>query len=48
MKLAPTYDGSENIRVLAIIIPELKLRDVQQLVFFADFEERVDNAAPKN
>jgi hypothetical protein len=36
---------SENVAVEAVIVPELKLRDVQRHVFGADFVERADDTA---
>jgi hypothetical protein len=37
--------GSENVRVEAVIIAELKLRDVQRHVLLADLVERADDTA---
>jgi hypothetical protein len=42
---AACYCGSENIGVVAVVISELKLRDVQRHIFGADFVECADNAA---
>jgi hypothetical protein len=36
-QLAPTDRRSEDIRILAVIIAELELRDVQRQIFLADF-----------
>lgn len=36
--------GVEDVRILALVIPELKLIDVQVQVFLADFMEGSDNA----
>jgi hypothetical protein len=46
MLLAPANSRSENIRVEAVIIPELELRNVQRHVLLVDLVERADNAAP--
>src|ERR1700733_3475204 len=36
---------SENVGVLPVVVPELKLRDVERHIFLADFVERADHAA---
>ena len=36
---------SENVRVVPIVIAELKLRDVQRQILVADLVERADDAA---
>lgn len=50
-QLAPPNCFSENIRVHAVVVAELKLRDVQREILGADFVERSDhpalNQAPK-
>src|SRR5271155_1239830 len=43
--LAPADRRSENVWVHAVIVPELKLRDVQRQIFAADFVEVSDDAA---
>jgi hypothetical protein len=45
MILAPLNRSPENVRVIAIIISELKFRDVQRHIFCAHFVERADHAA---
>ena len=47
-RLTPAYRRSENFRVLAVVVPELKFRNVQRHIFCADFVERADNAAFEN
>src|SRR3954452_22827548 len=42
---APCYSRAENIRVMPIVVPELKLRNVERHVFGADLVEAADNAA---
>jgi hypothetical protein len=42
---APCYRFSENIRVHSVVVPELKLRNVEGHVLGADFVERANNAA---
>ena len=42
---ATTNRCAENVFVGAVIIPELKLRDVQRQIFTADFVEAADNTA---
>jgi hypothetical protein len=42
---APRYSGPKNINVLPIVVPELKLRNVQRHIFGADLMERADNTA---
>src|SRR6185437_6992743 len=42
---APRYCRSENIGIAAIVIPELKLRDVQRQIFAADLVVAAHNAA---
>jgi len=42
---AACYRRTKNIRVVAVIVSELKLRDVQRHIFAADFVERADDAA---
>jgi len=37
MRLTPPNRRSEDVRILAVIIPELELRDVQRQIFAADF-----------
>jgi hypothetical protein len=43
--LAPRNRRSEDIGVEPIVVPELKLRDVQRQIFAADFVEASDNSA---
>ena len=43
--LTSAYRRSENIRVEAVVVAELKFRDVQRHIFGADFVERADHAA---
>ena len=43
--LAPANNRIENIRVLAVVVAELKLRDVQRKIFRTNFVERADHAA---
>jgi hypothetical protein len=43
--LATRNSRSENIGSLAIVVPELKLRDIQRHVFAADLVEGADHAA---
>ena len=42
---APCYRGSEDIAVLAVIVPELEFGDIQRQVLAADLMERADHAA---
>src|SRR6266540_4961038 len=35
----------ENVRILAVIVAELKFRNIQRHIFAADFVERADDAA---
>jgi hypothetical protein len=42
---AACYSGSENIDVLAVVMPELKLCDVKRQIFAADLVIGADNAA---
>ncbi len=39
---------SENVRVHAVIVAELKLRDVQRQIFAADFMEASDDPTFEN
>src|SRR5947209_7838209 len=39
------YRGSENVGVMPVVVAELKFRDVQRQIFFADFVERTDDPA---
>ena len=41
---ATRYRGSEYIRVLSVVVLELKFPNVQGQILFADFVERADNA----
>lgn len=45
MILAAGYCRSKNIFVEAIVVPELKFRDIQRHVFRTDLVESADNAA---
>ena len=45
MASAPLNRRFENIRVVSVIIPELKLRDIQGHIFGANLVETADNAA---
>ena len=45
---AACYRGSENIDVLAVVVPELKFRDVQRQIFAAYLVIGADNTALKN
>ena len=42
--LASAYRRSEDVRVHAVIVAELELRDIQREVLFADFVESADHA----
>ena len=42
MLLASANRRSENVRIQAIVIPELKFSDVQREIFGADFVEAAD------
>ena len=42
---ASTYRGSKNIRVLPIVVAELKLRNIERQIFAADLVEATNNAA---
>jgi hypothetical protein len=42
---ATCYSGSEYVGVIAIVMPELKFRNVERQIFAADLVERADNAA---
>ena len=42
---AACYRGSENIDVLAVVVAELKFRDVQRQIFAAYLVIGADNAA---
>jgi len=46
--LAPLNRCSKNIRVVPVVVPELKLRNVQRHIFGANFVERADHAALKD
>jgi hypothetical protein len=46
--LATTNNGSENIGVHAVVVAELKFRDVQRKVLVAHLVERADYAALKD
>ncbi len=46
--LAPRDSLSENIRVLSVIVSELKFRDVERQIFLADFVESSDDTALKD
>ena len=48
MILTPADCLPENIRVLAVVVAELKLRDVQRKVLVADLVESADNTALKD
>jgi hypothetical protein len=43
--LTPADHRAEDIALGAIIVPELKLRNVQREMFVADFVERANDAA---
>jgi hypothetical protein len=43
--LAPRNRRTEDVRVHAVVVAELKLGNVQSHVFPADFVERADNTA---
>ena len=43
--LTYTDRRSEDVRILPIVVAELKLRDVQRHIFGADFVEAADNPA---
>jgi hypothetical protein len=45
MTLAATNCRSENIGIAPVVVPELKLRDVQRHIFGADFVEATDDPA---
>jgi hypothetical protein len=45
MRLTTAYSRSKNICVLAVVVAELKFRDIQWKVLFADVVEGADNAA---
>jgi hypothetical protein len=45
---AACYRGTENIGIVAVVVAELKLRDVQRHIFGADFVEGADNATLQN
>ncbi len=42
---AARYSGSKDVHVIPVVVPELKLRDVQRHVLGADLVERANNAA---
>jgi hypothetical protein len=42
---AACYRGSEHVGIVAVVITELKLRDVQRQIFSAHLVERTDYAA---
>jgi hypothetical protein len=42
--LAPLNRRPEDIRVFAVVVPELKLSDVQMQIFFADLVVRANDA----
>jgi hypothetical protein len=44
---ATCYSGSEYVGVIAIVMPELKFRNVERQIFAADLVERADNAAAR-
>src|SRR5665213_2199742 len=45
MQLASSHRFSENIFVPAIVIPELKFRDIKREIFSANLVERSDDSA---
>ena len=45
MSLASRDSGPEDVVVVPVVIPKLKLGDVERQIFGADFVERADDAA---
>lgn len=45
--IASCYNGTEQVRFFAAVVPEGKLRQVQWEVFFAHLMERPDRATPE-
>src|SRR5260370_6031552 len=45
MILASPDRFAENIGIVAVVVPELKLRNVERQIFWAELVERADNAA---
>ena len=45
MTLTPADRFAENVSVVAVVVAELELRDIQRQVLGADFVERANDAA---
>jgi hypothetical protein len=43
VELLTANRGTKDVRIHAVVVPELKFGDVQRHIFFADVAERADN-----